>query len=165
VMQRPPRHAGSGLLGGTTLWRIGFVSILMVAGAFGTYTWGLRQGLDIETARTMVVNAIVAMEIFYLFSVRYQRGPSITWQGVLGTRAVLTGVTVVVIAQFLFTYWTPFAQIFGARPVPFVEGLFILGVGIALLLAVETEKWTARRFGNGGGPSGLAPPPIRVPAS
>ena len=165
VMQRPPRHAGSGLLRGTTLWRIGFVSILMVAGAFGTYTWGLRQGLDIETARTMVVNAIVAMEIFYLFSVRYQRGPSITWQGVLGTRAVLTGVTVVVIAQFLFTYWTPFAQIFGARPVPFLEGLFIIGVGIALLLAVEAEKWTARRFANGGDPSGLAPQSFHVPAS
>ena len=43
-------------------------------------------------ARTMVVNTIVVMEIFYLFSVRYIHGPSLTWQGVLGTPAVLIGV-------------------------------------------------------------------------
>ena len=36
----------------------------------------------------MVVNTLVVMEIFYLFSVRYVHGPALTWQGVLGTPAV-----------------------------------------------------------------------------
>ena len=37
----------------------------------------------------MVVNTLVVMEIFYLFSVRYVHGSSLTWRGVLGTPAVL----------------------------------------------------------------------------
>ena len=48
----------------------------------------------------MAVNTLVTMEIFYLFSVRYVHGASLTWQGVLGTRAVLIGVAIVVVAQF-----------------------------------------------------------------
>jgi hypothetical protein len=44
------------------------------------------------------------MEIFYLFSIRYVHGPSITWRGVFGTPAVLIGVALVVAMQFAFTY-------------------------------------------------------------
>jgi hypothetical protein len=44
------------------------------AGAFGMFFWAEARGLPIETARTMVVNTIVVMEIFYLFSVRYVHG-------------------------------------------------------------------------------------------
>ena len=146
IMRRPPRAARESLLDGRTLWRIAFVSALMVAGAFGSYAWAMGKGLSVDTARTMVVNVIVVMEIFYLFSIRYQRGPSITWRGVLGTRAVLTGVLVVTTAQFLFTYWTPLAQVFGAQPIAVLDGLFVVGIGVLMLLAVEAEKWAARRF-------------------
>jgi calcium-translocating P-type ATPase len=151
IMRRPPRLAFESLIGGRTLWRIVFVSVLMVAGAFGTYAWALGRGLDVATARTMVVNAIVAMEIFYLFSIRYQRGPSITLHGVLGTSAVLLGVLFVTTAQFLFTYWTPLAQVFGARPVALLDGLFVVAVGVTLMIAVEVEKWAMRRFWPNGG--------------
>jgi magnesium-transporting ATPase (P-type) len=80
------------------------------------------------------------MEIFYLFSVRYVHGPSITWQGVLGTPAVLIGVALVVAMQFAFTY-APFMQaVFHTEPVALLDGLRIVGVGMALLLIVELEK-------------------------
>ena len=38
------------------------------------------------------VNTLVAMEIFYLFSVRYVKAPSFTWVGVQGTPRVLAAV-------------------------------------------------------------------------
>lgn len=58
----------------------------------------------IDTARTMVVNTVVVLELFYLFSVRYLYGASLTWRGVLGTPAVLLGISVIVGLQLAFTY-------------------------------------------------------------
>ncbi len=150
TMARPARPAGERLLSGRLLWRIVFVAALMAAGTLGIYGFATARGLPLETARTMVVNAFVVMEIFYLFSVRYVHGSSLTWQGVFGTRAVLTGVASVTAAQFAFTY-LPFMQaVFGARPLSLAEGLPVVATGVALLLVVEAEKRVARRLGFGG---------------
>jgi magnesium-transporting ATPase (P-type) len=140
AMRRPPRTSREPLLSRRLLWRIGFVSLLFVAGAFGVFFYAIERGLSVELARTMVVNTIVVMEIFYLFSVRYIHGPSITWQGILGTRAVLIGVALVVAAQLVFTY-VPFMQgVFKTEPVAPFDGALIVGVGIVLLLLAELEK-------------------------
>ena len=150
AMRRPARPAGQRFLSGRLLWRIVFVSALMVAGTFGIYAWAVGRGLSIETARTMVVNALVVMEIFYLFSVRYVHGTSLTWQGLLGTRAVLTAVATVMVAQFAFTYLPPMQSIFDSRALSLSDGLAIVAVGIALLFCVEIEKaiaaWMERRL-------------------
>jgi magnesium-transporting ATPase (P-type) len=71
TMRRPPRPAGEPLLVPVLIWRVVFVSALMVAGTFGAFAWADAAGLPLEVGRTMVVNALVVMEIFYLFSVRY----------------------------------------------------------------------------------------------
>ena len=146
AMQRPPRSSGQKLLGGRLLWRVLFMSVLMMAGIFAIYAWALARGLSEETARTIVVNTLVVMEIFYLFSVRHTHGSSFTWRGVVGTRAVLIGVGVTVLAQFLFTYMPLAHLVFESRPVGLVEGLMIVGAGVLLLVVVEGEKYLARRF-------------------
>ena len=143
AMRRPARPAGQPLLSGLLLWRILFVSGLMVGGTFGMYAWGSSRGLPVEVARTMAVNTLVVMEIFYLFSIRYVHGTSLTWQGVLGTRAVFIGVAIVVTAQFAFTYLRPMQAIFGSGPVSLGDGMTIIAIGIGLLIIVELEKKTA----------------------
>jgi magnesium-transporting ATPase (P-type) len=148
TMQRPARPAKQPILSGRLVWRILFVSSLMVVGSFGIYAWAVGRGLPVEAARTMVVNTIVVMEIFYLFSVRYVHGPSLTWQGVLGTRAVLIGVAIVVVAQLAFTYLPPLQAIFESRPVSLSDGITIVLVGVALLLIVEIEKRVAIALGD-----------------
>jgi magnesium-transporting ATPase (P-type) len=144
TMRRPPRRAGEPILGRRLLWRIGFVSILFVAGVFGIYFWAEARGLPVETGRTMVVNTIVVMEIFYLFSVRYVHGTSLTIEGVFGTPAVLIGVAVVTIAQFVFTYAPFMHATFDTQPVAFTDGLAIVGVGVGMLVIVEIEKQIGR---------------------
>ncbi len=146
AMRRPARPVNQKLLSGRLLWRVVFVSALMVAGTFGSYFWATYQGLPVGTARTMAVNTMVVMEIFYLFSVRYVHGTSLTWQGALGTRPVLIGVATVVIAQFAFTYLPPMQTLFGSRPLSFLNGLAIVAVGVGLLLVVELEKRLADRI-------------------
>ncbi len=140
TMLRPPRSPGEALISGRVLWRILFVSGLMVAGTFGIYAWAITRGLPVETARTMAVNTLVVMEIFYLFSVRFVHGTSLTLRGVLGTRAVLVGIATVTAAQFAFTYLPPMQAIFGSRPVSLGDGIVIVGVGALLLVIVEAEK-------------------------
>ncbi|MEX1154116.1 HAD-IC family P-type ATPase [Parvibaculum sp.] len=150
AMGRPPRPAGQRLLSGRLLWRVLFVSVLMVVGTFGIYAWAMKRSLPVETARTMVVNALVVMEIFYLFSVRYVHGTSFTWRGVLGTPIVLIGVVTVTMAQFAFTYLPPLQAIFGSRALALTDGLVIVAMGAALLVVVEVEKRVAARLGQSG---------------
>ncbi|HUE45133.1 MAG TPA: cation transporting ATPase C-terminal domain-containing protein, partial [Aestuariivirgaceae bacterium] len=146
AMRRPPRAPDEPFLSGFLVWRIVFVSVLFVIAAFGVFFWTLARGLPLELARTMVVNTIVVMQIFYLFSIRYAHGPSLTWTGVLGTPAVLIGVSAVVVAQLIFTY-VPWMQIvFTTRPVALADGLVIVAIGIALFLAVEAEKHLMDRW-------------------
>jgi potassium/sodium efflux P-type ATPase len=149
VMHRLPRKTNESLLTRFLVWRIAFVSLLFVAGAFGMFTWAIQRGLSVEEARTIVVNTIVVMEIFYLFSVRYLHSASVTWQGALGTPAVLIGVGAVVLAQLAFTYLPWMHAIFQSRPVSLLDGLAIVVVGVLLLLILEVEKrgWSKRHAG------------------
>jgi magnesium-transporting ATPase (P-type) len=140
VMQRPPRRHDAPILNSALLWRVCLVSLLFAVGAFGMFAWAVARGQSLETARTMVVNAIVVMEIAYLFSVRYIHGSSITVQGVLGTPAVLIGVSGVVALQLAFTYMPAMQALFQTRSIAIVDGVVIIGTGIMLLLILEIEK-------------------------
>jgi magnesium-transporting ATPase (P-type) len=140
TLRRPPRPAGSALLSPFLAWRIALVSTLFVAGAFGVFHHALARGLPLEAARTLVVNTLVVMEVFYLFSVRYLYGTALTWQGVLGTPAVLLGVGAVALAQAALTYLPFLQRVFETRPVAPLDALLIITVGVLMLLAVEAEK-------------------------
>ncbi|MEZ5504341.1 MAG: HAD-IC family P-type ATPase [Halioglobus sp.] len=71
VMQRPPHPPGERLLDAFLVWRIALVSLLFLSGIFGMYEWAVSHGRDINAARTLAVNTLVVMEVFYLFAVRY----------------------------------------------------------------------------------------------
>jgi magnesium-transporting ATPase (P-type) len=146
AMRRPPRAPDEPILSGLLVWRVVFVSLLFVAGAFGMFFWAEARGLPIEEARTIVVNTIVVMEIFYLFSVRYLYQTSFTWTGLIGTPAVLIGAGTITAAQFLFTY-APFMQVmFETRVISMLDGMSIFGVGVALFFVLEFEKLVRQRF-------------------
>ena len=140
TMWRPPRSPSEPLLTRRLLWRVGFVSSLFVVGVFGIFFYAIGRGFSVELARTMVVNTIVVMEAFYLFNVRYIHGSSLTWQGVLGTPAVLVALIVVVAAQLAFTYLPWMQAVFGTESIALADGAVIIGIGAALLVVVEIEK-------------------------
>ena len=146
VMQRPPRRKGASLLDAELVWRVVFVSILISVAAFGVFFWARARGLDVAYARTLVVNAIVVMEIFYLFSVRYLHLTSLTWTGVVGTPAVLAGVSLTALLQLAFTYAPPLQALFDTRSVSATDGAVILLIGAALLAVLEAEKRLRRMW-------------------
>ena len=75
-MARPPRRRDAPMLSRVMLWRIGFVSVIILAGVFTAFEWKVRRGADIETARTTAVNTLVAFEMAYLFSARHRFEPA-----------------------------------------------------------------------------------------
>jgi magnesium-transporting ATPase (P-type) len=147
AMRRPPRRAAEPLLSGFLLWRIALVSVLFVLGSFGMFAWAERSGRTLGEARTIVVNTIVVMEVFYLFSVRYLRLASLTWRGLVGTPAVLVGVGSTILLQLAFTYLPLMQRLFETRAVGIRDAIAILGTGVALLVLLEVEKLLRRRLG------------------
>ncbi len=140
VMRRPSRPADEPLLSGFLIWRVLFVTVLFSCGIFGMFDWSRAQGASLEEARTHAVNTLVVMEIFYLFSVRYLRTPSLTLEGLKGTRPVLIALALVVALQLVFTY-APFMEtFFDTRPVGFVHGVEIIAIGVGLFVIMEVEK-------------------------
>ncbi len=146
VMKLPPRRPDEPLLSPFMLWRVVLVSLLFMAGALGTFEWARYRGLDISVARTMVVNAICVMETAYLFNVRYLHTGSLSFQAMRGTRAIFLASFAVIAAQFAFTY-APFMQVFfDTAPIPFVDGVLIVCLGVILLFLLELEKALLRRL-------------------
>jgi len=146
VMERAPRRMGASLLDAEMVWRVILVSILFAAAVFGVFGWARAGGASLDYARTLVVNLIVVMEIFYLFSVRYLHLTALTWTGILGTRAVLVGIAAAVTLQLAFTYAPFMRTVFETEPVSLADGALIIAVGVALLLLLEVEKWIRRGF-------------------
>jgi magnesium-transporting ATPase (P-type) len=144
IMSRKPRDRDTPLLSPFLIWRIVFVSLLFLIGIFGVFHWTLSQGGSVESARTMAVNALVSMEVFYLFSVRSLKSRAFTWQGVKGTPRVLMAVGLVVVLQLGFTYLPPMQQLFTTHGLSFIELLVVAGVGVSVLMVLELEKLVLR---------------------
>ena len=141
-----PRTSCQSVAARFVAWRIGLVSLLFMAGIFGMFELALVRGASVEEARTVAVNTLVAMEIFYLFSVRYLKARSFTWQGVKGTPLVLTSVAAMVLLQAAFTYAPPMQTLFHTRALGVSTVIEIVAVGFSVLVVLEVEKWLGRRF-------------------
>lgn len=146
VMKQPPRPRNESLLRGFVVWRVVFVSGLFLAGIFAAWYWAVEVYGDEQVARTLAVNTLVAMEVFYLFAVRYLDTPSLTLRGVLGTPVVLTAVLAVVVLQLAFNYLPWFHQTFNSRPLDWDLLAFACLSGVALLLILELETWLRNRL-------------------
>ncbi|MDO8262986.1 MAG: cation-transporting P-type ATPase [Gallionella sp.] len=146
VMHRPPRDPAEPLLNAFLLWRVFFVSCLMVVGALGFFLWEQARGENIEVARTMAVNALVMGEIFYLFNCRFLLAPSHGLRSFTESRPVLISIFAVVVLQALFTYAPLFQQLFGTAAIDAVAWWRILLFGVVLFVAVEIEKAVLRRW-------------------
>jgi len=140
TMRRPPRPRHEPILTGHLAWQIALVSGLFFAGVFGIYAYATGRGHSVELARTMAMNTLVVMEIFYLFFIRNFYGTSLTWEAVRATRTVWSTVIAVTAAQFAVTYAPPLQYVFGTEAVPLIDGVIIVGIGVLLFAITEVEK-------------------------
>jgi len=140
VMHRPPRDAREPMLNAHLLWRIIFVSLILMGGTFGLFLWEMQQGASIEHARTVAVNTLVMFEIFYLFNSRYITAPVFNRAGLTGNPYVLVAITMLVIFQLGFTYLSPLQNLFGTTAISIDMWLRIVLIASTVLFLVELEK-------------------------
>lgn len=146
VMQRPPRDPKEPILSGFLIWRIIFVSLIIVVGTFGLFLWEREHGASIELARTVAVNTLVMFEIFYLFSARYLTASSLTYEGLTGNRYVLYAIGLLVFVQLGFTYLSPMQALFATTSIGAEAWLRIVLAGSTVLFLVELEKYLIRKL-------------------
>ena len=146
VMQRPPRNPKEALLSNFLIWRIIFVSLILVTGTFGLFLWERNHGASIELARTVAVNTLVMFEIFYLFSARYLLAPSLTYKGLTGNPYVLYAIGWLILIQLGFTYLGPMQTLFSTTAMSIDAWLRTIVVASSVLLLVEIEKLLLRKY-------------------
>jgi calcium-translocating P-type ATPase len=140
TMARPPRRRDAPILSGGLVWHVVLVAMLFVAAVFAMFSYAIDQGYPLPLAQTIAMNTLVVLEIFHLFFIRNIHGTSLTWAAARGTKVVWTVVIAVTTAQFAVTYVPLLQKILGTRPVPFGDGLLIVGVGVAFFAIIEIEK-------------------------
>ncbi len=145
VMRRPPRDAKAPIIDSYLLWRIFFVSLILMAGTFGFFIWEEQNGASIEHARTVAVNTLVMFEVFYLFNARYIHASSFSLQGLTGNRYVLYAIALLLLLQAVLTYLPAMNTLFGTAPIEPQVWLRIIAVASTLFFLVELEKYVVRK--------------------
>ena len=140
TMKKPPRPRGQALIQPALVWQIMLVGTLFFLAVFGIYQYAIKAGHDVEYARTLAMNMLVGLEIFYLFFVRTMNLRSISLAGVKGTKVVWSAVGVVVVAQLAISYIPVLQTVFGTHSPTLVDNLVIVLTGFALLIVLEIEK-------------------------
>ncbi|HEY5636486.1 MAG TPA: cation-transporting P-type ATPase [Burkholderiales bacterium] len=146
VMHRPPRARDAPMLSRFLVWRIVFVSFLLLAGVLGLYLWEAARSGDVDQARTVAVNALVMGEIVYLFNSRRLHDSVLNPGGLFGNVVVLQMVALLALLQAAFTYAPPLQALFATRAIDAHAWGAILAFGLALFVLVEIEKAAVRRL-------------------
>lgn len=133
------------------VWHVVFTSILFLAGTYGIYNYALNRGYDLELARTLCVNTLIVLELFYLFFIRNYHTTSLTWEAARGTPAVWISVGIVIVGQILLTYAPPFQAAFETRPVSLLDGALVIGIGVVFFAISEMEKQLRLRLAGSNG--------------
>jgi len=140
VMKRPPRDTKAPILGGYFLWRVVFVSLLIGGLTLSLYYWLKDNGYNIDEARTIAVNTLVAGQLFYLFNCRKMHEPSLG-QGFFNNKYAFYAVGILIVLQLVFTYAPFMNEWFATSPHRAVYWLYPAAGGFVVFLLVELEKY------------------------
>jgi Ca2+-transporting ATPase len=145
LMRRKPRDPKAPILNGVLIWRILLVSVLILAGAFGLFEYELSRGASLAEARTVAVNVVIFVEIFYLFNARsLTRSPF--QLGFFSNPWAVGGAILMVLIQLLYTYVPIMNTLFNSAPISLMLWLDVLAVSLMAYCVVEFEKWLRRKL-------------------
>ncbi|PHS63040.1 MAG: carbonate dehydratase [Thalassobium sp.] len=151
MMQQPPRARNEALLSRPLAWKVLQVSLLFLIGIFAAWHWGMAHSGSEAFASTVAVNALVAMELFYLFTVRYPPGQAISWQGFKGTPVIWVAIAALILMQSLFNWLPLFQRTFNSMAPDLPALMVATGCGVAVLLILQLEGWIRGRWCNNHG--------------
>jgi magnesium-transporting ATPase (P-type) len=146
TMRRAPRAVGRPLLDLFGLWRLLFVSILLLGLTLGTFIWMRGEGSSIELSRTAAINALIVGQVFYLLNSRYFLRSSLTPKILTGNPWIPVSISIILLLQAAFTYLPWVQQLFGTAALPLKMWIWLGLGGLAVFFLIEVEKCILRQF-------------------
>ncbi|MGF1672204.1 MAG: cation-translocating P-type ATPase [Rivularia sp. (in: cyanobacteria)] len=139
VMQKPPRNPRERLLSPSLIKRIVAISVFNWILIFGVFEWIEQSTGNIDLARTMAIQALVAGRIFYLLSIS-QLGIGIfnklrgINQEVRDASAIGIGIALTIVLQIMFSQWSLMNLLFSTAPLNLNQWLICLVVGLPMII-------------------------------
>lgn len=146
IMKKSPRTPDSSFFSSLLVWRIFFVSLVMMIGGFGSFMLALNNNLSIEVARTITVNVLVVGEIAYLFNSRKLLTSSLSLIQFLENKIIWVSLVIVILLQVLFCYSSLMQYFFGTASLKLTHWVYIIFFGIIMFLLIEAEKFFINKF-------------------
>ena len=138
------RSPGAPILDRMQITRVIIVGLIILIGAFGLFEYEINRGASVQEARTVAVNVVIFVELFYLFNARsLTRSPFQI--GFFSNPWAIGGSVLMVLLQILFTYAPFMHRLFGSAPMSLILWVDVLVVSLAAFGIIEVEKWLRRR--------------------
>lgn len=144
IMRRRPRPPAASLFPLFFVWRIVYVSFLMMGVALALFLWEIDNGASLSAARTMAVNTVVFSEMFYLICSRYITESVLSLEGLTGNRYVLFAIAASIVLQVLYTHASFMQRIFGSSSLSPMDWSKVIAASFLVFLAAELEKAVVR---------------------
>jgi len=139
VMTQSPRHPNEPLLSGSRVKRILAISLFNWLVIFGVFEYIRSSTGNIDLARTMAINSLIAGRIFYMLSIS-QLVPNLiakmdgTIQENVDIPAIGLGLVGAIALQVVFSHVPLINQVFSTAPLSFQQWLFCLAVGSPMII-------------------------------
>ncbi|GAA0859330.1 HAD-IC family P-type ATPase [Aliiglaciecola litoralis] len=148
VMNKAPRPFGQGLFTVALLLRMVLVGVIGATIVFELFAYYRNNGSSIEYARAVAVNALVMIELFYLFTCRFLNQSVFSGHFLNGSQPMLIASAAVICLQLGFSYLPQSQQLFGLVSISLDDWLKIIVCTFPILLIVEVEKFVQRKLNN-----------------
>ena len=144
VMRRPPRDRREPILSSYLVWRVVYVSFVMGGLTLLMFFTMFERYGDLDIARSIAVNTLVAGELAYLLNTRFLIANPLSPRRFFTNPAVFVSIGLLIVFQMIFTY-TPAMQLwFGVAGLTLEHWGYVLLAGLTVFVVVEIEKWIIR---------------------
>ena len=145
IMEQPPRPPGQAIITGWLIVRMVLVGLLMLAGAYLMFETVLADGSSLDTARTAAANAVVAIQIGYLFNCRSLTN-SVFRIGFFSNPSLVWGIAIMIALSLAFTYVPLMQTIFQTAPLDLRQWAIIASMAVAVSIIIGLEKAITNRL-------------------
>jgi cation-transporting P-type ATPase F len=137
-MQHPPRNPNEPLLSSSLLKRILVISAFNWVLIFGVFEWIKASTGNLDLARTMAIQALVAGRVFYLLSISNLGSALINKlrgriEHIGDIRAIGIGIACTIVLQVIFSQWAIMNNLFYTAALNANQWLLCLLVGLPMI--------------------------------
>ncbi|MGD1834497.1 MAG: HAD-IC family P-type ATPase [Nitrososphaeraceae archaeon] len=145
IMAYNPRKTHQSILTFNLIIQIAVVSACILFSVYVLFEISLKDGYSLNQARTIAVNTIIMIEIFYLFNCR-SLTKSILKIRFFSNKLIFLGVGLMILLQIVFSYLPFMHDIFQSQSIDIESWLKIIFVSFVTFLIIEIIKYYSNKI-------------------